>query len=107
MTSPTENDWRKIDFVLQRRGDAKYKHVSVLVDELGVKRASVVPIAWLRSELEKCEAAGQETVRIAAAPDGRIFIEGYGDVSEFDGPLPGASGDPPGWNDDWPEIGLP
>lgn len=105
--TPTENDWTKAEFVWQRRQETKCKYVQKLIDEVRITKASVVPISWLRAELDKCVEVGHETIRIAAAPDGTIFIEGQADVADFDEAPPGATGDPPGWNNDWPEINLP
>ena len=111
--APTEMNPRKEAYVWQRRTEDKCAHVSTMMAETGITKASVVPISWLKAQFEKIAALQPdvETVWIAADANGSIYIESWEeDASPFrDYPEEsgGASMDPPGWNNDWPEINLP
>ncbi len=63
----------------------------VQVDTIGGKQQAIgraVPVAWLLLQLTNCLAKGEWAIRMVAAKDGGIWIEGNS------------------WNNDWPKIGT-
>lgn len=107
--------WWKEKFIndeLEKRGKTKRSciHVEKLVDKMDKSKepkAWVVSIGWLFQELVKCTNQGQETIRFAVDAGGDLYIEGYADAEEIEGSSAAPGIDPPGWNNDWPDIGLP
>lgn len=77
------------------------------MDQSKKKEAWVVSIGWLFQQIVKCTNQGQETMRFAVDGAGDLYIEGYADADEIEGSGAPSGIDPPGWNNDWPEIGLP
>lgn len=102
----TENNWKKEAFVQERRTNTRGLHIVKLMEEKGVRDASVVSIGWLFEQLIKCLHNDQETIRIATGREGEIYIETFMDSEYIDG-YGGPEGDPEGWNNDWPKIQLP
>lgn len=100
--------WKKAQFVekSEEQEEKKCKDVGKLL-AMGINKASVVPIGWLLEQLIKCSNHDQDTIRIASDKNGRIYIESYADAEDIDGCSEPPGADPPGWNNDWPEIGLP
>ena len=106
--TPTENDWRKEAFVTQRRTEDQCAFVETMMAETQLTKASVVHLSWLEEQIPKLKAQGQETIRIAADANGVIYIESWEeDASKVRGYTGDPTMDPPGWNNDWPEISLP